>query len=436
MSMAYVRVETGDSNLRVLREIDGVIMRALPPMLGKWAFDTAPTDSKLPSLISGATATVVGNPRIGVGPAVLGTGAMKLDGDAGAGILIPETGVRYGSMLLQRTLSMWFRADTAVPPDQRQYLYDEGTIEKGVAVYLEGGRIYAGAWDMKAERKETWFNAPDVAPEKWYHVGLTLDGKSEGDDKETALQFYLNGAQVGAGLGQAIGNQSIAIGTLAKSSRSCPDSPANPAATNHPFTGLIDEVIIYNAVLHPGALALLAGGRYGIGQANDRAVSAPPAPPLAKADPAAPPQPAPAIVTSIDRSNPAVVTVTGLGPNPLVESPDKTAGSWERVPEGLRNATAYTKTAKGKQATGEFTVTKAGRVYLACNYAYEGNPSGDWQSKVWKREDFLKDGWTEVLLDLKKWGNSNFSIFTKVLPEGTTLHLRCNKYSPPVVITF
>lgn len=57
-------------------------------------------------------------------------------------------------------------------------------------------------------------------------------------------------------------------------------------------------------------------------------------------------------------------------------------------------------------------------------------------SEVFTKDDYLKDGWTLVLVDLKMWDRPDMVIFTKVLPAGTKLSLRCNKYQPPVVITF
>ena len=302
----------------------------------------------------------------------------------------------------------------------------------------------------------------------------------------------------------------IAIGSIVKTTQASPESAANKAITNHQFAGLIDEVEIFNAVLGPGSISLLAGGRYGIGTPNDSAVSAPappplpvvatpplavratplqprppaPPPPWSPASPATPtplnirptatplagarpsatpaptaatparvdtaalkmaatpavgaaPKPAPAqgAVTKVDKTNPAVVKVTDLTGEPLAKSPDKASGLWEAVGDEWKGATVFIKAPK-RPAFAELTVTKAGRVYIACDYGYQGNAGGGWKSEVWKEEDFLKDGWTLVLSELRMWERKDMTIFTKVLPAGTTLHLRCNKYWPPNVITF
>ena len=146
---------------------------------------------------------MLGTPQIGVGPAVLGTGAMKLGGDTASGIIVAETASSTRSAHPNRTLSMWFRADAPVPGDQRQYLYDEGANDKGFALYLEGSTLFAGGWDTKGDWKGTWLKATGITPGQWNHVALVLDG--ENTDKTQAFRLYLNGASSGAGFGQAIG---------------------------------------------------------------------------------------------------------------------------------------------------------------------------------------------------------------------------------------
>jgi len=305
--------------------------------------------------------------------------------------------------------------------------------------------------------RHLWLKAPGIVPGQWYHVALVNAGKSEAKDSEfrnvdknQPFRLYLNGTQVGAGFGQWIGpHEVIAVGTIVKSTQACPDDAGNRAITNHQFVGMIDEVEIFNGFMDPGSIPILAGGRFGINARNDQPVVPPPAVPK-PALAAATPSPArtetavltkpvatsatiPAAAVKIDRTNPAVVQVTAMTAATLAPATDKASGSWEKVAEELRGATYFF---KSKQPVAEFTVTKTGRVYVACDYAYQGNAGGGWQSEVFTKDDYLKDGWTLVLADLKMWDRPDMVIFTKVLPAGTKLSLRCNKYQPPVVITF
>lgn len=466
MTIEAIRVGAEQGGLRLLRELPGGIRHNLSDLVGRWSFDAPLTDNKMPSIYEGNPATLVGAPQIGVGPAVLGAGAMRLSDEAGAGFVVAETASSTRRSHLNRTLSMWFRADAPVPANQRQYLYDEGGSDKGFALYLQGDTLVAGGWDPKAEWKGTWLKAPHILPGQWYHVALVVAGKSEEKDSEfrnvdknQAFRLYLNGTQMGAGFGQWIGpHEMIAVGTVVKSTQASPDDAANRAITNHQFVGMIDEVEILNGFMDPGSIPILAGGRFGINAWNDQpVVPNPPVPKPALAaaaapspatppgatpartetavltKPAATPAPVPATSVKIDRTNPAVVQVTAMPAAPLAPAPDKASGMWEKVAEDLRGATSYF---KSKQPVAEVTVTKAGRVYVACDYAYQGNTGGGWQSEVFTKEDYLKDGWSLVLADLKMWDRPDMVIFTKVLPAGTKLRLRCNKYQPPVVITF
>ena len=279
MSIESIRVGGGEGGLRVLREMPGHIEHRLGSLLGMWCFDDPPKGEKLPSAFRANAAAIIGSPQIGVGPAVLGTGAMNLGGDGPVGIAVEETATSTRGNHSQRALSMWFRPAAPLSADQRQYIYDEGGRDKGFALYLEGSTLFAGGWDTTAKWTGTWFKAPGITANQWHHLALVLDGKKE--VKDQAFRLYVDGVPIGAGFGQAIGShEKISIGSVAQTTRLCPDPPASSAITDRQFAGMIDEVEIFNAVLSPGSVAILACGRFGIGTPNDGAVSAPLPPPF------------------------------------------------------------------------------------------------------------------------------------------------------------
>jgi hypothetical protein len=143
-------------------------------------------------------------------------------------------------------------------------------------------------------------------------------------------------------------------------------------------------------------------------------------------------------VKEVTRENPATVAVEGVTPEPLVASKTREAGKWRDVPEPLRGATILSVTANKHIGVAEYKVTAPGRVYLACNYDYQGNRSGDWTAERWMPEAFTENGWARVDgIELKSWeADRTFIIFTKELKAGETGRLRCNKYEPPYFITF
>lgn len=131
----------------------------------------------------------------------------------------------------------------------------------------------------------------------------------------------------------------------------------------------------------------------------------------------------------VDRSNPAEVTVEGCTARPVADSEYKKNLAWKADFEGAKIFEG------GKGTTVDFTVTKSGRVFVFCSYEYEGS-SGPWSSEVWTREDFAKKGWGTSFQTEPSGRGKGTAIFSKVLPAGTKLTIRCNKYSSPRVLVF
>lgn len=85
----------------------------------------------------------------------------------------------------------------------------------------------------------------------------------------------------------------------------------------------------------------------------------------------------------------------------------------------------------------DFKVIRTGRLYVACNYTYQGNPDGGWLGSVWLPEDFIKNGWAPVAgLRLVGWNDREHQFFSRWCEQGETFRFRCNKYESPYVIHF
>ena len=158
MTVERISVSAADGALRIMREIPGSIQRNPNVLVGHWALDVSPQKRRLPSSGGGVAAELVGSPQIGIPPAIVGAGAMKLTG-AAAGFQVDESDRTNRGMQVARTVSMWFMADAPDAKDHRQYLYDEGGSDRGYALYLENGTLYAGGWDEKGNWKGTWLKA-------------------------------------------------------------------------------------------------------------------------------------------------------------------------------------------------------------------------------------------------------------------------------------
>jgi hypothetical protein len=138
------------------------------------------------------------------------------------------------------------------------------------------------------------------------------------------------------------------------------------------------------------------------------------------------------------RKGAAEIEVVHMTPSPLVESSDKKG--WLKVPPMFvkYGAIVYMPPGDG-EGKAMITVTKEGYLFLACNYDYQGNSSGNWQEEVWDEKKFKSKGWrvmskVEMGSELIRGDEKKHVVFMKQVKKGESLTLRCNKYSPPYPI--
>ncbi len=261
MTLNSLEIGTEDGGLRIMREIAPGVRRTAEWLLGLYPLDVAPKGKKIHSSADrGVVAVTIGSPEIGVQPAALGAGAMRLKGDS-SGLQLEENEYTNKGSYPGRTVSFWFCADAPDAPNARQYLFDEGGSDKGYAIYLENGAIFAGGWDIPGNWKGTWFTAPGIVANQWHHVALIINGKEK--EKDKAFFLMLDGNEIARGFGKTMGpHEPIVFGTTQKTTRFREDPPPNPEATNQSFRGMMDEVEIYNTNLGRPGQHIMAGGRF------------------------------------------------------------------------------------------------------------------------------------------------------------------------------
>ena len=138
------------------------------------------------------------------------------------------------------------------------------------------------------------------------------------------------------------------------------------------------------------------------------------------------------------RKDPAQVEVLNMKPVPLVVGEGKTA--WVRVPQGLAQFQTQIFASIGRgNGVADYKVTHGGYLVVACNYDYQGNPSGNWTEDRWTREQFYANGWRELVPEeiggpLVDGQGRQHVLFVRGVSAGQTGRLRCNKYSPPYFI--
>jgi hypothetical protein len=172
------------------------------------------------------------------------------------------TGQKDLAPYIGKTVELWFNAEDV---SSRQVLYEQGGQTNGLNVYIEGGKLYVGAWNKGRGQSPSpnqpatpWgplFVSTDIEAGTTYMVDLVLDCdlSAFGGTLKGYIDGLLFGTASGAGRllyhpGQA------AIGAMRNDSLFSPDSGV--AGDGFSFEGVIDEVSLYNYALGEGQVAL------------------------------------------------------------------------------------------------------------------------------------------------------------------------------------
>lgn len=128
---------------------------------------------------------------------------------------------------------------------------------------------------------------------------------------------------------------------------------------------------------------------------------------------------------------PATIRTKDADPVLLTQT-DEEKG-WEMVPSFLDGARIYSERLHPNNGTTRFTVVDGGVVYLACDFGYEGNSSGGWKAKALTKNEFERKGWKAVA-EMTAGNGRTYTVLRKACGAGQSFELRCNKYSPPLVV--
>ena len=132
---------------------------------------------------------------------------------------------------------------------------------------------------------------------------------------------------------------------------------------------------------------------------------------------------------------PAAVEVIGTQPLRLV-----TGNDWLQVPKAFAtNQTVGFWATNKYEGVADFKVTKAGYLFVACHFGYEGNRSGGWKEVMWTPDQFFEHGWREMTSEdiggvLVTPRNRELVVFMKRVQAGESGRIRCNKYTAPCFI--
>lgn len=194
--------------------------------------------------------TIVGNPENVDG--IVGK-AMEFDGE-GDGIKFPDNElINTGGPYTDRTVAAYFNCFDATKTE-KQLIFQEGGLNKGLTVYVQSGKVYIGGWNRTNYNWDGGWISANIKSNRWHHVALVLRNttdKVEDDKLELWLDGNLADTESGGQLYSHTNDTSIGY-VLQKTIY---HDGENEGTNIDWFTGIIDEVIVYNSAFEDSDFA-------------------------------------------------------------------------------------------------------------------------------------------------------------------------------------
>lgn len=147
----------------------------------------------------------------------------------------------------KRSVSVWFKTEDV---NARQVIYEEGAKWRGLAIYVDAGRLYVSGWNNplgESNWRGTYLSTDEIQADTWHHVVLTLNGSPA--LQEDVFRGYLDGNQFGSGAGSQLWAHGGYIGIGAVNNGIKFHTGQNAYTGTHSLHGLVDELRIYNRAL-------------------------------------------------------------------------------------------------------------------------------------------------------------------------------------------
>ena len=247
------RVCTGLCALGIAAAL-AVTARAAPDPDVAWLFNETGGDS-VPDEI-GAVHGVVNGTEDWV-PGLDGN-ALKFDGEPI--IEFPDsTLINTVGPFQKRTILATFSVDDADSDAEKQTIFDEGGRTRGLVLYVFDGEVWIGGWN-RAEYNWNgeWISAP-IKSNTWYQVGLVIRDAS-GAVEADKFEMWLNGVLVEKRDGGQLHAHGDDTGVGAVNQNTVFHDEAGSGDNIDFFTGLIDDVRLWNASLSPADIESVAKG--------------------------------------------------------------------------------------------------------------------------------------------------------------------------------
>lgn len=225
--------------LMLLPTIQVVAERDEETVAANWTFNDAKAKDDSENGING---TFVGDPQSDDG--IVGK-ALRFNGKSD-GINIPDTPlINTGGPYANRTIAAFFKC-TDTTKTEKQMIFQAGGATRGLCIYVHAGNVYVGGWNRAQYDWEGTWISEKIRSNQWHHVALVLrDTADKVEDDKFELWFDGKLADAGEG-GQLYSHtNNTSIGYVTQ--KTIYHDGTQDLSNVDWFTGLIDEVIVYNS---------------------------------------------------------------------------------------------------------------------------------------------------------------------------------------------
>jgi len=145
-----------------------------------------------------------------------------------------------------------------VNKSEKQTVYEQGGLTRGLTIYVFDGQVYVGGWN-KAEYQwnpGSWISTP-INSNEWHAVALVIrDGADAQEDDK--FEMWMDGELIGKAVGGQIYNHGN-DNAIGYTNQNNVFHDGDGSGDGWYFEGLVDEVWILNDALTPPELAALMG---------------------------------------------------------------------------------------------------------------------------------------------------------------------------------
>ena len=192
------------------------------------------------------------NPTLGAVPLVTDSvHSVRFDGTDDRILVFNNKWTTRENPIEERTIEFWVKPDDVTT---RQVVFEEGGAARGLNLYIQNGKLFAGAWNRSdhGDGSTPWdtdlFTSTPISADVTYHVALVID------QPNGKMRLYLNGdlKQTLTGVGRIFPHKGASIGSMSGTARF---HFGVRKGIKFFYDGLIDEFVIYSSALSSGEVA-------------------------------------------------------------------------------------------------------------------------------------------------------------------------------------